>query len=343
MTPMTMALFFACVGVLSWAATAAMRRYALSAEILDVPNARSSHSAPTPRGGGVAFVGTFLCCLLVGRFLQSAPSTLGLALAGSGFLVAAIGYWDDRRYVPAHLRFLVHVVAAIWGLWVLNGVSPFPSLALSPVWTWALAGAAVIYLSWMINLFNFMDGIDGIASMEAITVSLGGALVWWLATGTAQWWVPVAFATSVGGFLVWNFPPAKIFMGDAGSGFIGIVLGLLSLWAFQDQPTLLWSWLILLGCFMVDATMTLLRRVIQGEKFYVAHRSHAYQYASRRHGSHRRVTLALGLINVTWLLPLAVLVALGRLEGWMGGLIAYVPLMGLAFHYKAGTRAAQMD
>lgn len=339
---MMMAFLIACAGVLSWAATAAMRRYALSAELLDLPNARSSHSVPTPRGGGLAFVGAFLSCLLAGHFLQPTPSTLGSALAGSGFLVAAIGFWDDRRYVPARLRFLVHVIAAIWGLWVLNGIAPFSSLALPPAWTWTLAGAAVIYLCWMINLFNFMDGIDGIASMEAITVSLGGALVWWLATGTEQWWVPVAFAACVGGFLIWNFPPAKIFMGDAGSGFIGIVLGILSLWAFQDEPSLLWSWLILLGCFMVDATMTLVRRVIQGEKFYVAHRSHAYQYASRRHGSHRRVTLAVGLINVVWLLPLAVLVALGQLEGWMGGLMAYVPLMGLAGHYKAGNRTAQL-
>ena len=198
-----------------------------------------------------------------------------------------------------------------------------------------------LYIVWMINLFNFMDGIDGIASVEAITTSLGGALLWWLAGSGNGWIAAVVFASCVAGFLVWNFPPAKIFMGDAGSGFLGLMVALLSLWCAQATPVLFWSWFILIGCFMVDATTTLVRRVRRGERFFDAHRAHAYQYAARRAGRHLPVTLACGAINLLWLLPLAALVALGKLDGLTGVLIGYAPLVGLAFHFRAGDSAAQ--
>jgi Fuc2NAc and GlcNAc transferase len=126
-----------------------------------------------------------------------------------------------------------------------------------------------------------------------------------------------------------------------GSGFIGMVLGTFSLWTAQQVPAVFWCWIILLGVFIVDATTTLLRRVVRGEKFYEAHRCHAYQYAARKYASHGRVTLAVGVINVVWLLPIAVLVALGKLDGALGTLIAYAPLVWLAYRYKAGDRAAQ--
>jgi Fuc2NAc and GlcNAc transferase len=172
-------------------------------------------------------------------------------------------------------------------------------------------------------------------------VALGGGLCWWLATGTPQWPLAVVFAACVAGFLAWNYPPARIFMGDAGSGFIGMVLGLLSLWTAQQATQVFWCWFILLGCFMVDATTTLVRRVRRGDKFNQAHRSHAYQYAARKHGSHLRVSLAFGLVNVVWLMPVAMLVALKWLDGSLGVVIAYAPLVWLAFRYKAGDRASQ--
>jgi Fuc2NAc and GlcNAc transferase len=193
----------------------------------------------------------------------------------------------------------------------------------------------------MPNLFNFMDGIDGIASVEAVSVALGGAVVWSLAGSGSGWLLAVVFAACVGGFLIWNLPPARIFMGDAGSGFLGLVIGALSLWCSQAAPHLFWSWFILLGCFMVDGTTTLVRRVRRHDKFNEAHRSHAYQYAARKHGSHQTVSLAFLAITTLWLLPIALLVALGRLDGLTGVAIAYLPLIVLAFRYKAGDRAAQ--
>jgi Fuc2NAc and GlcNAc transferase len=195
---------------------------------------------------------------------------------------------------------------------------------------------AAFYLVWLLNLYNFMDGIDGIASVEAITACLGAAWLYWLAGlgGTAV--LPLLLAASVSGFLYWNFPPAKIFMGDAGSGFIGIVLGGLSLQAAWVSPPMFWCWLILLGVFIVDATYTLVRRLLRGDKVYEAHRSHAYQFASRAYGKHLPVTVAVAALNVCWLLPIAYCVAQLGLDGAVGVVLAYVPLILLAIRYRAG-------
>jgi Fuc2NAc and GlcNAc transferase len=330
-----------CGVVTSWLLTHWMRRYALSVQLIDHPNARGSHSMPTPRGGGVAIVVSFTALLGVSGAFGFMPPRMLAALLVSSLLVALVGFLDDRAAMPARWRFLVHAVAASWSLWLLKVIPPVPLFGFAVDLAWFGPVLAAFYLVWMTNLYNFMDGIDGIAGIEAICVSLGGAMCWWLATGTPLWFVPVLFAACVAGFLIWNYPPAKIFMGDVGSGFIGMMLGLFSLWTAQQATQVFWCWFILIGCFMVDATTTLVRRVRRGEKFHEAHRSHAYQYAARRHGSHKAVSLSVGAINLVWLLPIALLVALRLLDGALGTLIAYAPLILLAFHYKAGDRSAQ--
>jgi len=327
--------------VLSWAITLGVRSYAIRVNLLDHPNARSSHTTATARGGGLAIVVTFIMGTLTLRWMFPAVHDLLVALLPGACVVAVVGWWDDRRSLPARWRFLAHVAAATWALWSMQGVPPVPIFGKEINFGWLGIALAWTYLVWMINLCNFMDGIDGIAGIEALTVSLGGGLCWWLATSTPLWPVALVFSACVTGFLLLNFPPAKIFLGDVGSGFIGLVVGTLSLWSAQQASQVFWCWLILLGCFMVDATTTLIRRVRRGEKFYEPHRSHAYQYASRLHRSHRTVTLAVGVINVAWLLPVALLVAMRRLDGAVGTLIAYAPLVWLAYRYKAGNRAAQ--
>lgn len=149
-------------------------------------------------------------------------------------------------------------------------------------------------------------------------------------------WVPLLLSMAVLGFLYWNFPPARIFMGDAGSGFLGLILGALSLAAAWQDANLLWVWLILLGVFIVDATFTLSRRLMRGDKVYEAHRSHAYQFASRKVGGHLPVTLSVLVINLFWLTPIAIGVGVLGLNGLLGLVIAYVPLMLLAVKYNAG-------
>ena len=328
-------------GAVSCALTATMRRYALEVGLLDRPNERSSHSVPTPRGGGVAIVVSFLLIVAVVAATSDADGRLAAALLGSGALVATLGLVDDRKALPARWRFAGHLAAAAW---VLFWLGPLPAVPLfGHVVDLGIAATllSALYFVWSINLFNFMDGIDGIASLEAIAVSLGGAFVWWLTQPQGDWPLAVAFAACVTGFLIWNFPPARIFMGDAGSGFLGCMVATLALWSSHTAPHLFWSWFILGGCFMVDATMTLVRRVARGERFSEAHRNHAYQYAARRHGSHKRVSVAFMLVTLLWLLPIAVAVALGRLDGLVGVLVAYAPLVALAWHYKAGDRRGQ--
>ena len=327
---------------MSWLLTGFLRRYALAKNLIDVPNERSSHSVPTPRGGGVAIVASFLTILPILTGVDLLSTALCLALWGAGCAIAIIGFLDDHGHIAARWRLLVHFGSAAWGLYWLGG---FPPLTVFGYWL-DLGGlgytCAVVYIVWLLNLYNFMDGIDGLAGIEAITVCCGGALMtWFVASDSTTWMLPVLLATAVSGFLVWNFPPARIFMGDAGSGFLGIMLALLSVQAAWDAPRLLWVWLILLGVFIVDATVTLCRRVLRGEKFYEAHHSHAYQYASRIIGAHRPVTLAIGAINVFWLTPVAGLVALEKLDGIVGLLVAYLPLLLLAYRYKAGDRLAQ--
>jgi Fuc2NAc and GlcNAc transferase len=200
---------------------------------------------------------------------------------------------------------------------------------------------ATLYVIWILNLTNFMDGIDGLAAVEVVTVSLGGALLYLVAApGEMLWILPVALAMATLGFLMWNWPPASIFMGDVGSGFLGLMMAALSLQAAQAAPQLFWAWVILLGVFIVDATVTLGRRLLRGEPVYLAHRMHAYQHATAWWGAHQPVTCVVGAINVLWLLPFALLVAANRIDGVIGVVAAYVPLVAAALWLGAGRPGA---
>lgn len=330
-------LIFVVAFTASLALTGLLRRYALAASLLDIPNARSSHSLPTPRGGGVAIVVVFLLGIVLLQQFGLMSVTTSWAILGAGAWIAVIGFIDDHQHIAARWRLLGHFAGAAWGLFWLGEIAPLPLFGFSLHLGWTGIILATLYLVWLLNLYNFMDGIDGIASIEAISVCTGGLLL--LVSGSGMNELGYSFIlliAAVGGFLVWNFPPAKIFMGDAGSGFLGIILGLFSLQVAQQAPQFFWSWLILLGVFIVDATWTLIRRFLRGEKVYEAHRSHAYQFASRHYSSHKTVSLTVAAINTGWLLPIALWVGSGGLDGLSGVVIAYLPLVLLAIHFKAG-------
>ncbi|KAA8742502.1 glycosyltransferase family 4 protein [Pseudomonas koreensis] len=319
----------------SWALTYVLRRYALAKRLIDIPNDRSSHKEPTPRGGGVAIVASFLLALpLLGSIgLMNAETLYGVF--GSALIIAAIGFADDHGHIAARWRLLGHFIASAWVLYWTRGLSPILLFNVTFDVGWLGDILALVYLVWMLNLYNFMDGIDGLASIEAISVCVGMCLIYWITGFNGLMWGPLLLTGAVVGFLFWNFPPAGIFMGDAGSGFLGIVLGAFSLNAAWTAPELLWSWLILLGVFIVDATWTLVTRFFNGNKIYEAHRSHAYQKASRSFNSHKTVSLAVLSINLVWLLPIAMWVAIGG-SGVLGVIAAYTPLCGLAWKFKAG-------
>lgn len=327
------ALAIAAVG------TGLQRRYALRRGLMDLPNARSSHSTPTPRSGGVAIVLATLLGLAALRALGFVDAGLCNAMLGGGGAIAIIGYLDDRFSLSALLRLVVHLAAAAWLLFCLGGLPPL-ALGGEPVdlgWTGnALALAAIV---WVINLFNFMDGIDGIAASEAIFVSVAAAVLLHQDVMPASF-VPAAwvFGAACAGFLIWNWPPAKIFMGDVGSGFLGFSIASLSLGATRETPAAAMVFLILGAVFFVDATTTLIRRMVRGEHFYQAHRIHAYQWLTRRFGSHRKVLLGVVGINLLWLLPCAY-VAIWMPQWLLVCLAAaIVPLTILALMAGAGRR-----
>jgi Fuc2NAc and GlcNAc transferase len=207
--------------------------------------------------------------------------------------------------VSAKVRIAVHFAAALWALVFLGGL---PSVRVGDglfslgVAVYLLGGLGIV---WSLNLFNFMDGIDGIAASEGVFVALAGAVLS-AAIGTSASVPAIALVLgfACAGFLVWNWPPARVFMGDVGSGYIGFAIAVLVLIAARDNPVAWFVWLTLGAVFFVDATVTLARRWFRRERVYEAHRSHAYQLLARRFG-HRPVTLGVLLVNVFWLLPCA--------------------------------------
>lgn len=327
-------LLAVAVFALSAGFTWCLRRYALEKGVLDIPNDRSSHQVPTPRGGGLAIAAAFLFGVVALGFVYPFSANVAVALISGGALAALVGFWDDHRPLSPGSRLAIHFCAALVVLFAIGG---FPRLSLFGVQApdWLLGAFSLLFLVSILNLYNFMDGIDGIAGLEAVTVCAGGSAIGIVANYEAGAYLCLLLGAASAGFLVWNFPPARIFMGDVGSGFLGLVLGILALDFALQEPRLFWSWLILLGSFIVDASVTLVRRLLRRERVYLAHRTHAYQHAARRFG-HRRVTVAFGFLNALWLLPIALLVATGHIRGEIGLAVAWMPLAALAVHWRAG-------
>jgi Fuc2NAc and GlcNAc transferase len=319
--------------VVAWLVTRAMCRVAPALGLVAVPNDRSSHSRAIPRAGGVAIVcavsGAFAILAAVGEL----PSDLFHVFVTGGCAVALLGLIDDRLGLPPLVRLVIHIFVAGWAVTWLYGPPTFPMQAASVLQDVALVLAVV----WALNLFNFMDGIDGLAGSQAVFVTLGAALIAWLTgVATSATSLGAVIAASCLGFLAWNWQPARIFMGDVGSGYLGYLLAALALVSARDEAAASWVWLILGGSFLVDATVTLVIRVLHGEKPWEAHRNHAYQKLSRSWGSHARVSSAFLVVDLLWLFPAAVLAA--AFPGWAPAiaLLAVAPLIALALLIGAG-------
>ena len=325
--------------VLATTLTLIVRRSALHKQLLDIPNDRSLHSVPTPRGGGAAIVLAFAASIIALYATNYVETKNAMILIGCGALVAITGFLDDRQLLSyARSRLAIHFVAAAIAVSALGGLPTLPVFG-TDVSLGLFGGIlAAVYLVWLLNLFNFMDGIDGISGAEVVSVC--GAAAFLIHRTTHDYNIaslPLALATATLGFLVFNWPPAKIFMGDVGSGFVGFIIGIFSLITADSVGSLGWVWVILLGVFIVDATVTLIGRLFRKQKPHVAHRSHAFQHLALRFGSHKRVTIGVVAINVLWLLPIAFAVTEGRIDGFAGVLIAYTPLTIAALILGAGT------
>lgn len=328
---------FIVLALLSGWATGWVRHYALI-RLLDVPNDRSSHTRPTPRGGGLGIVVVLVVSGLMAFAAGLLPASLALALSAA-IPLAIIGFIDDHGDVPARWRFLVQVISAIWAIYWIGGLEMLRIGGLDLHLGVLGYPFGILVMVWMLNLFNFMDGIDGIEASEVIFIGLASSLL--IGGGITLAPAPelltlVAISGATFGFLLWNWPPARIFMGDVGSGVLGFLLALLMLQSAVSEKLSLVIWVILSGVFLVDATVTLLIRLTQGERWYQAHRSHAYQHASRRFGNHRTVTLGVLAINLFWLLPMAFIAQMKPELEFLVMLVALSPLAYAGIRLGAG-------
>jgi len=320
----------------SWGGVALVRRYALR-RLLDLPNERSSHSSPTPRGGGLALTIAHLLGVVVAGELGLVPMHLVIALVGGGAMVGTVGFLDDHGHVQPSVRLLCHGLAFGWLAWWVGGLPPVDF-----GWGAVDLGAAgtalmLLYGVWYLNLYNFMDGIDGIAGTQALCMSASAVLLMGVAHADLANAAPLLLLAAVAvGFLPWNWPPARIFMGDVGSGYVGYALGALALWTVVEGLLTPWVWLILGGAFLADATTTLLVRARRREPLTEAHRSHAYQRLSRHWGGHRPVTLAYAAVNVLWLAPWSLVAVQSPARGSACATLALVPLFLAAWWLGAG-------
>ncbi len=323
---LTLLLAFAA----SWFFVGRFRVYALAKGLLDNPNARSSHTLATPRGGGVVFVVLWVVTGAGSVFLGVWSLPQALAFLPGALLLAGIGYWDDRHDLPARWRALVHFGVAGGSVMALGGVDTMGLGVTDLSLGWLGAGLAVFAIVWSINLFNFMDGTDGIAGVEALFVLGVGGFFLWQAGGAALAIPAWVLAATVAGFLLWNWPRAKIFMGDVGSSVLGFLVAVFALAGevWFDVPMLLW--VILYGVFWFDATLTLLRRIAAGERWYAAHRSHAYQRLHHSGGwSHGRILW--GTITLNAVLALIALWANGHREELLWAMLVAVVVLAAVY------------
>lgn len=292
LVPVALAATLLTLGISAWL-TRWLCRPNLRFQALDVPNERSLHVRPTPRSGGVAILASTLAggtAVTLGR----AGSELVLWLLAAALPLATIAFLDDRNRVPVGPRLLVHLAVAsllVWGggLTAWRGIVPGLDLPLSSPISGALA---FLFVVWMVNLFNFMDGMDGFAGGMAV---IGFGILAGLAGMAGE---PMLAALSIvvvaaaAGFLFFNFPPARLFMGDTGSSTLGLIAAAFTLWGAREGAFPCWIGVLVFSPFIVDASVTLLQRLLRGERIWVAHRTHYYQRLVQLGWGHRKTVLA---------------------------------------------------
>lgn len=301
--------------------------------LLDVPGGRSSHQRPVPRGGGLAIVLVY-CFFLCGLSLAGALALTDLGMLLLSVPIAVVGLVDDWRSLGYRRRIFTQLLMAVAVFSLLRDLPPLHLGGLNldlGILAWLVVPLA---MTWLCNLYNFMDGIDGLAAAQCCFVAAGAA--WLIAEqSTLLSLLTLGLFVTAAGFLVWNWSPARVFMGDVGSTWLGFVFGVLILISLREQTLTIWVWFLLLSVFIVDTAWTLGVRLARGCRPYEAHNSHAYQIAARRFG-HPRVVLAIMLINVLYVMPLAWLAENHPQYGVYVAISGIVPFIVLCWRMGAG-------
>ena len=284
-------LIYIILLLLSFTLTYLIKNYAIKKSLVAEVNERSSHSVPIPHGGGIAIAITWFIGLSYLFFIDKIESSLYYALI-FGTLLSVVSYLDDLYELSPKIRLITQSSVAVGGIVALGGLQTIDFGMFSienQILTNLVAFVAII---WFINLYNFLDGIDGYAGSETVFLGLAGFILF----GGEHFLV---LAVSVAGFLFWNWHKAKIFMGDVGSTLLGYNVAVFAIYYSDKDPLNLWVWLILFGVFWFDATLTLLRRYKNGEKLSQAHKKHAYQRLTQAGWAHDTVVLyAMGVNGV---------------------------------------------
>tara|TARA_B100000959_G_C14924865_1_gene601094 strand:- start:136 stop:1161 length:1026 start_codon:yes stop_codon:yes gene_type:complete len=323
-------LYLLIAAAISTLGTKAYISFALNKNILAIPKDRSLHSVPIPKGGGIIIGATFLSGLLLLLLINIVPSELAVALLGGGIALVIVGFIDDLREVEPVIRFIIQFLVSFWALYWLGGM---PEIEIGP---WVLKQSWVLHLIgslgivWFINLFNFMDGVDGMLASNASLFSLMGALaLFWLGHSSLSV-ILVLLVASLTGFLIYNWAPAKVFMGDSGAAFIGYTLAVIALYSVSERMLNFWTWIILMGYFVADTTTTMVIKIVTVRGwFHEEHRSHAYQQLALMWKDHRRTTFFVLGITAFWMVPLALLSLRFQKNTVIIAMIALAPVVTL--------------
>ncbi|OHE09010.1 MAG: glycosyl transferase [Sulfurimonas sp. RIFOXYD12_FULL_33_39] len=275
---------------LSFLLTYLIKNYALKKSFVADVNERSSHTLATPHGGGIAIAISWFVGLCYLYFYDEIEANLFYALM-LGVVIAVLGFLDDLYELSARFRILVQSTVAVTALFILGGLESL-NLGFILIENQIVTNLfAYLLIVWFINLYNFLDGIDGYAASEAVFLALAGFILF----GSSHFLV---LGAAVFGFLLWNWQRAKIFMGDVGSTLLGYTVAIFSIYYANELNTNLWIWITLFGVFWFDATFTLLKRVKNGENLAQAHKQHVYQRLTQDGWSHERVVIASMVINM---------------------------------------------
>lgn len=290
------------IALLSGYLSAQVRNLSIKHAHLDIPNDRSSHQIPTPKGGGIAIIVSFLSAMVIYQVAVFShiihwpvPINQLLAVFSIAAILATVGWYDDRFNMSASKRALIQMLSASLALYLMLLNSGTPYFLQNNSITNVLI--VFVLLGWVvgfINMYNFIDGIDGLVAGQSVVAAFFIALWFFMEDFIGLGLISLALAMASLGFLYWNIAPAKLFMGDVGSTALGGVFAILAVPLILKDPIYFFVYPLLFSVFIADASITLIKRIIRGERFWEAHRQHFYQQAAMKYGSHGKVS---GTIN----------------------------------------------
>ena len=307
------------------------KKFAIRNQVLAIPNRRTLHKNPIPKGGGVVFSILSVCSVLLVWLECKLPVELLWVLVVGGLTATIFGILDDMRNIRASIKLTIQILLSAWTVYWLEGYEMvltdwIPSYLSTPLISFLLV--------WMMNGYNFIDGIDGMAASGAVFISSTLALVIFLTVEHIEIiYIFIFIAVTVSGFLIFNWPKASIFMGDSGSIFLGFTFGALLVFTVTNGILSVWTWLAVFGYIFADISVTQIARIILVKNWWQAHRSHAYQNLARITGSHLKVISSVTIYHLFWILPLTLWSALVPEFAYVAVFFAVTPAMMIAYKY----------